>query len=419
MVGTLENIRLNATLPGLQSSIVRRANLTVLDTTGIQDNIAEARVAIDNPFTAGIRLNRITSKISGAGVFLASIDTPIRFEAKGKGVSMSPDISLALNLFPPDLFAVVRAFAVRSGQDPAPLDGVVQLGGYTYSPTSDADGAVATERGESFDFEEENEGAQLLMGVGSNPGALAGPVEESAEEHHSNIALRNVVQKRNLYDGFDLPSYIARAFSVAEADLEITSDVTIGEYGSTLTFSQANVPLGTDETLFKLLPPLALPIVQKIVDQSILNIDRVTLMDPQPGSFRAALQGTLTNAGPFDGVVSFPQGLTILWEGRELARAAFPNLKLEGDAGASINVELEAQVSNVDYLTEFTKYLVNNPSFVWSIKGEGIQVDALGILIPNVTLSKDVQLTGSTVSREWSSSIPSTSQATIQKEDFI
>lgn len=394
LVGTFENIRLNATLPGLQTRIAQYANLTVLDTTGIRDDVAGSKVAINNPFTAGLQLTHISSKVSAAGVFIAQIDTPLTFEAAGDSLSMTPNIQLALNLFPPDLFAVTRAFAVKSGQDPAPLDGVVQLGGYTYTPTSNADGAIATKRGESFDFEEENEGAQLLMGVGSNPGALAEAIEESAEDHHSNIALRNVVQKRNLYDGFDLPSYIARAFSVAEADLEITSDVTIGEYGSTLTFSQANVPLGTDETLFKLLPPLALPIVQKIVDQSILNIDRVTLMDPQPGSFKAALQGTLTNAGPFDGVVSFPQGLTIFWEGRELAKAAFPDLSLEGDVGAAINVELEAQVSDVGYLTEFTRYLLNNPSFVWNIKGEGIQVSALGIQVPNATLSKDVQLTG-------------------------
>ena len=133
------------------------------------------------------------------------------------------------------------------------------------------------------------------MGVGSNPGALAA----AADEHHSNVALRNVVQKRNLYTGFDLPSYVAKAFSVAEADLTITSDAMIGDYGTTLTFSQTNVPLGTDETLFKLLPPLAALIVQKVVDQSILNIDRVTLLDPQPNSFKAALQGTLTNAGEF------------------------------------------------------------------------------------------------------------------------
>jgi len=99
-------------------------------------------------------------------------------------------------------------------------------------------------------------------------------------------------------------------------------------------------------------------------------------------------------SGPFDAVVSFPQGLTIFWEGRELAQAAFPNVTLVGDTGAAINVELEAQVSDVDYLTEFTKYLLNNPSFVWNIKGEGIEVSALGVVISGVNLSKDVQLTG-------------------------
>ena len=86
------------------------------------------------------------------------------------------------------------------------------------------------------------------------------------------------------------------------------------------------------------MPILALPVVQRVVDSAVLNVDRVTITSATPTSFSAALQGALTNAGPFDGIVEFPEGLTIYWEGQPLTTAAFPNVSLVGDLGSAINV---------------------------------------------------------------------------------
>ena len=123
-----------------------------------------------------------------------------------------------------------------------------------------------------------NEGGALadaLMGVGNNDPRSIEELEQSMEGR----GVERIQKGANLYTGFDLPSYVAQAFKAARTDLIITSDAVIGEYGTTLTFSQRNVPLNTDETLFKLLPVLAKPIVQKIVDASILNIDTATEID--------------------------------------------------------------------------------------------------------------------------------------------
>lgn len=247
--------------------------------------------------------------------------------------------------------------------------------------------------------------AQMLMGVGSNPGALADMLEEVDDDEDGAesdglakraqpLSYEGLTKRANLYTGFDITTYVGNAFRAATADLTIVSDATIGDYGTTLTFSQNNVPLGTDETLFKLLPPLALPIVQRIVDGAILNVDRVTITEARPTSFTAALQGALTNAGPFDGVVFFPNGLSIFWEGQLLTQAAFPNISLVGDLGSAINVIVEGQIPDVGFFTRFLQYAITNPSFLWNIRGEGIQVAALGIVVPNVTINKDVQLAG-------------------------
>lgn len=48
-----------------------------------------------------------------------------------------------MNLDPASLFTVTRALAVEAGEDVAPLDGIVALGGYTYLMTTGP--AVSTE----------------------------------------------------------------------------------------------------------------------------------------------------------------------------------------------------------------------------------------------------------------------------------
>ncbi|CAO1623850.1 unnamed protein product [Parajaminaea phylloscopi] len=421
---SLTNIRLNATLPGLPSKLVRAANLTVLDTTGIKDSIANSVVQLANPFTSGLTITKITANASSKGIYLANIDQALNFAAVGKTTTQSPTIPLNLNLYPPDIFGLLRGLVVQSGQDPAPLDGVVALGGYTYTPTTAANGNTPTKpqrrsldgaASQSFVLEEEDAMAQILFGLGNNPGALADAPRERmaidelddsvevakravAYEDHEQLARRieqrAIAKRDNIYTNFNLPSYVLRAFSVATLDLTIVSEAMIGQYATTLTFSQSDVPVGTDASLNKLLPVLASPIVQKIVDNAILNIDRVTILNPQQNSFTVSLQGTLTNAGPFDAVVSFPQGLSIFWNGQLLVQTAFPDITLKGDAGAAINVQVEARVPDVGYLTTFTKFLLTEPSFVWSIKGEGLSVAALGITVPNVSINKDVQLTG-------------------------
>jgi len=48
---------------------------------------------------------------------------------------------------------------------------------------------------------------------------------------------------------FDLPSYVLRAFAGLEVTVDLVSAVKIGEYTTSLTYSQPNVPAYTDSTL--------------------------------------------------------------------------------------------------------------------------------------------------------------------------
>ncbi|KIJ51406.1 hypothetical protein M422DRAFT_244581 [Sphaerobolus stellatus SS14] len=181
---------------------------------------------------------------------------------------------------------------------------------------------------------------------------------------------------------FDLPSFMDKAFTQLQSDIKLTSAVSIGDYATSLQFTQSSVPVKTDESLNMLLTILAQPIVQKIITGSELSINTVIISNPQQTSFVTALKGSITNAGPFDAEIDFGPGLTIVFSDN-----------LWGDVGATCNVTATFNVADVDHLTVFTKTLLTKESFTWDISGSNLTVNALGISVPSVVLTtKSVNL---------------------------
>jgi hypothetical protein len=66
-------------------------------------------------------------------------------------------------------------------------------------------------------------------------------------------------------------TFVDTAFKKLTTDVTLQSTVNIGDYQTNLAYTQKNVPVATDQTLNLLLPVLAKPIVQKIVDGSMLS----------------------------------------------------------------------------------------------------------------------------------------------------
>lgn len=85
-----------------------------------------------------------------------------------------------MNLDPSSIFTVTRALAVEAGLNTEQLDGIVQLGGYQY-----------------------------LMTTGPN-----------VSTHQ---------RRDNIFTGFDLPSFVQKAFAGLKSDVELKAEVSIGE----------------------------------------------------------------------------------------------------------------------------------------------------------------------------------------------
>lgn len=69
-----------------------------------------------------------------------------------------------------------------------------------------------------------------------------------------------------------------------------------------------------------------------------------------------------------------------------------PDVALVADVGASLNLDATFNVANVAHLSDFTGYLLSEPSFTWQIYSQDLKVTALGIAIDGISISKDVRL---------------------------
>ncbi|KAF9051008.1 hypothetical protein BDZ89DRAFT_1056905 [Hymenopellis radicata] len=331
-----QTLDIDVVLPGLKTALLNKAALEVLTTTGRDNNISHVTVDLQNPFSAALQITNIKSTVSSFGISLGTIDTDTDFNAEPKSTTTSPALNFNMNLEPSAIFTLTRNLAVEAGLDTAQLDGIVKAGGISYM---------------------------------------------------QDVEISSQTRRDNLYTGFDLPTFVQSAFTKLKSDVELSSEVTIGDYRTTLTYTQDGVVTGTDDTLDYILPVLAQPIVQKIVTGSVLGIDSVLISDPQQSSFVTTLKGSITDAGPFDATISFGSGLTVSWSGKPLGTIKMDDLDITGDVGGDISMESQFVVADTDHLTAFTKVLLTEESFQWEITGENLTVSALGIDVDGIALT--------------------------------
>ncbi|CAL1708136.1 unnamed protein product [Somion occarium] len=346
LMNAFETLDIDVTLPALKKDLLDTAVLQVLPTTGRANNISHVVVSLANPFATDLKINRIQSTVSAFGIKLGTIDSTTNFTSTANTTTESSHLELNMNLDPSSIFTVTRALAVEAGLNTEQLDGIVQLGGYQY-----------------------------LMTTGPN-----------VSTHQ---------RRDNIFTGFDLPSFVQKAFAGLKSDVELKAEVSIGEYTTTLTYTQSSLPTKTDDSLNFILPVLAQPIVQKIVGGSNLGISSVLITDSQQESFGTRLNGSISNAGPFDATISFSEGATVAWSGQPIGSIRMEDIDLTGDVGAQFIVDSQFQVADVGHITEFTKTLLTQESFQWDISADNLNVTALGISVQNITLTpKTVLLKG-------------------------
>jgi len=167
----------------------------VLSTTFHQNNISQVTVELVNPFTAGFEITQITCFVTSHGLALGTIQTATNFAAAGKSTTTSPPLDFNMNFDPPMLFTLTRVLAVQAGLNPAPLDGIVALGGYSYVTATNADSTPISRRSNIYTYDD---------------------------------SVASFLTLNAFPSGFDLPTFVDTAFKQLRSDVQLSAQLMIG-----------------------------------------------------------------------------------------------------------------------------------------------------------------------------------------------
>ncbi|KAI9022193.1 hypothetical protein CLU79DRAFT_702427 [Phycomyces nitens] len=342
LASALGSISIDAVLPGLNASLIQTASLLVQPDSPTT-NIVNVQVGIANPFTTGLSISKVVSSVSFQGMPIGNIDQDISSNpivVSGRTTAQSSPLSMKMNMEPSVIALLLRQLAEKSNMDIKPLDALLGMGGFHI------------------------EGQE------------------------------SVTPTADIFSTFNISSYVMDAMKALQVDLQLSTQLNIGQYSDGLEFSQSNVAITTDDSVTRLIPIVGQPIVQQIVDGATLSFNTVILSEPTETSFKLALNGAIEGTGPFSAQITFPQGLTVAWQGKALGTVSMAMIETKPDEGAQFNLPGEFTITDQNAMAEFASYLINNKDFIWDIYTNSVSVNALGFTFGDIHMEKFITLSG-------------------------
>ncbi|KAF9111503.1 hypothetical protein BGX27_004821 [Mortierella sp. AM989] len=327
-------LSIGSQMPGLDSKLLVGASLVVLDTT-LVNGLAQTVVTLNNPFVPSMTILSIDSKITYGDVSLGTVTATFPSPPVIPGTSQGTiTASLALNTNPLDLVSLIRNQAVKNGLNTDAFDGL------------------------------------LTIMHGGNPPA-------------------------SLFNGFNVADFVIKAMAGLTVDITLTTTVKVGDYQVTIPYTQNGVPTTTDQSILKLIPLVGTPIAQLLVEQSALAFDSVKILTPSETTFQTDIVGAITNTGPLDAQILFPNAVTVSYAGKPLGTMIMPTVNAVAGKGADLNLTGVAfTVTDSAAFADFNVFAVNNEKFDWTISASGLVVNAMGVSLPGVNMVKVVTLDG-------------------------
>ncbi|OBZ77180.1 hypothetical protein A0J61_11863, partial [Choanephora cucurbitarum] len=283
LAGALGAISLSSTLPGLKTALIQGSSMSVLPDT-LKTSMVGVKVSIANPFSAGLSISKVVAAATFAGMPVGNIDQDISsnpFVIGSKAIAESPSLNMNMNLEPAAVALLLRTLAVQANMDTRALDALFGLGGFHIEGQED------------------------------------------------------VKADSGLFANFNVSQYVMDAMKALKVDLTLSSTLTIGQYVNDLAFSQGSVVVATDSSVTALIPIVGQPIVQQIVDGSVLGFDTIILSNVTENSFSVQMKGSISNTGPMDATIGFPTPLNIAWQGKSLGTVSMSTIQAKADVGAS------------------------------------------------------------------------------------
>ncbi|KAG0283823.1 hypothetical protein BGZ98_006167, partial [Dissophora globulifera] len=132
-----------------------------------------------------------------------------------------------------------------------------------------------------------------------------------------------------------------------------------------------------------------------LVEGSVLAFDSIVINSPADASFATDLTGAITNTGPLDAQIAFPNAVSVSYGGKAIGSMMMPTLNAVANQGASLNLTgVTFTVTDAAAFSEFNVFALNNEKFDWVISTEGLVVTAMGVPLPGVSMNKTITLDG-------------------------
>ncbi|CAH1760642.1 14912_t:CDS:2 [Entrophospora sp. SA101] len=346
LTSAFTSLRISSALPPLTTKLLGKTSLGILPDTA-KNGVAKASVDLINPFAADLSISSIQSTLGFHGKQLATMNInnlPTPIVAAGNKTTEITGLPVTLNLDPTFLFNVVRISAKEAGLDLTPIDVLLTLGGIT--------------------------------GI----------------EDFKPIDLKSV--DPSIFKNFNMIDYTKQALNAMTVDVNMKSTITVGEYTFEMSYVQFGVATSTDDSISLLISALSTPIVQKVVDGSNISFSKIFIENPSETAFTADISGEIDDSGPFDATISFGNGATLSSNNVEFGKMVLPDIKaVEGKAVLNIQ-QSPFQITNAQALAGFTDQILTSKSASWTMAANNITVSALDLSIPNINLSKTIDLAG-------------------------
>ncbi|GAC93593.1 hypothetical protein PHSY_001158 [Pseudozyma hubeiensis SY62] len=348
---TMESLKLNASIAGLTDPLLLSAAMRILDTTAVVNDIADAIPSVGNPFTSAISLRGSKGQASVLGLNVGHVDAmklqnavviPSRNEVNRQSDTPLPVI---VDFDKPNMiFGLMRGLVVESGQDTAPLDYLMKVGG--------------------------------IKPVGVKQSASSLPT----------LSLRAAP-----FDGFSLPKYVMTALAAARADVQVDVDVLIGDYPLSTPFQQSGVNVTFDNSIEKLYSILGRPIMQAVIDAVQINLDSIQVLDLAQNKVVVDVSTAITKIGPFDAVVMLDKGIDVSWQGKVIGNVALPNVTIVPET-TPLQVRAELTIADTGLMTDLVKALLQQESVEWTLSTSSMVIYAYDAVLNGPGLTKKTSI---------------------------
>ena len=353
---TMENLKLNSTIAGLADKLLLSAAMRILDTTAVVNDIADAVPSVGNPFTSAISLKGTKGQASVLGLNVGHVDAmnlqnavviPSKNELNRQSNQPVPVI---VDFDKPNvIFGLMRGLVVESGQNTAPLDYLMKVGG--------------------------------IKPVGVKQSELS-----SSSSSSPTISLRAVP-----FDGFSLPKYVMTALAAARAVVQVDVDVLIGEYPLSTPFQQSGVNVTFDNSIEKLYSILGRPIMQAVIDAVQINLNSIQVLDLAQNKVVVDVSTAISKIGPFDAVVMLDKGIDISWQGKVIGNVALPNVTIVPET-TPLQVRAELTIADPVLMTDLVKAMLQQESVEWTLSTPSMIINAYDAVLNSPGLTKKTSI---------------------------